>query len=62
MKKLEMFTALGWTVAALLALRMLLPPRPVVASPPVVAAIRASCDLPPGTVVFVVRDRSEEAR
>ena len=60
MKKLEFIAALGWTIAGLIALRMVLVARP--ADPrPVVEAIRASCDLPAGTVVFVVREPIEEA-
>jgi hypothetical protein len=61
MKKLELLSTAGWATAGLLALRMVLA-TPATARQPVVEAIRASCDLPAGTVVFVVRDSAGEAR
>jgi hypothetical protein len=63
MKKLELLSAIGWCIAGLLALRMVLgaPPAAAVPAPlpavrPVIEEIRTSCQLPAGTVVFVVRD------
>ena len=60
MRKLEVLSAFGWCIAGLLAMKMLLPvSRP--SSQPLVESIRASCELPAGTVVFVVRDSLPEA-
>jgi hypothetical protein len=55
MKKLELLSAIGWCIAGLLALRMVLGAQPATARP-VIEEIRTSCQLPAGTVVFVVRD------
>jgi hypothetical protein len=55
MKKLELLFAVGWCIAGLLALRMVLGARPA-AVRPVIEEIRTTCQLPAGTVVFVVRD------
>jgi hypothetical protein len=55
-----------WCIAGLLTLDIALrapahrrpsPPPPAVDSLPVVDQIRTRCELPAGTVVFVVRDR-----
>lgn len=68
MTKLEMLSAAGWGAAGLLALRMVIAAQPAASAPltpgsrgPVVETIRTKCELPAGTVVFVVRDRAEEA-
>ena len=60
MKKTELIFAAGWGIAGLLALSMVTR-SPVTSHRPVVEAIRASCELPAGTVVFVVRDSIPEA-
>lgn len=60
MRKLEVLSAFGWCIAGLLATRMILRV-PRVESQPLVESIRASCELPAGTVVFVVRDSLPEA-
>jgi hypothetical protein len=62
MKKLDLLFGVGWAIAGLLALKMVLAVRPVAQPPAVVDAIRESCQLPAGTVVFVVREPAEEAR
>ena len=61
MRKLELLSAVGWCIAGLLALRMVLAAPAATAGPatphnkrPVVEAIRTQCQLPAGTVVFVV--------
>jgi len=59
MTRRELLFAAGWVIAGLAALRMLgAQPQE---SRPLVESIRASCELPAGTVVFVVRDREEES-
>ena len=60
MKKLEVLSAFGWCVAGLLAMKMIVR-APRAESQPLVESIRASCELPAGTVVFVVRDSLPEA-
>lgn len=59
MKKLELLFATGWVIAGLLALRMVL--RAPATASPLVETIRTRCELPAGTVVFVVRDGAAEA-
>ena len=66
MKKCELLFAAGWVIAGLVSLHMVLgaqPPenRTVVDNGPLVESIRTSCELPAGTVVFVVRDPTEGA-
>lgn len=55
MKKRELLFAAGWVIAGLVALNMVLGAQPP-ESRPLVETIRTSCELPAGTVVFVVRD------
>ena len=60
MKKLEVLSAIGWCVAGLLAMRMVLHV-PAMESRSVVEAIRNRCELPAGTVVFVVREPAADS-
>ena len=63
MSKLKVILALGWCVAGLLALQMVLRAETATATvrngpvpvPNVVETIRTRCELPANTVVFVVR-------
>ncbi len=66
MKKRELLFAAGWVIAGLVSLQMVLgaqPPETRHSSDqlPLVESISTSCELPAGTVVFVVRDPAEEA-
>lgn len=60
MKKLEIVFGAGWAMAGLLALRMVMGNAPA-SQGSVVEEIRTRCELPAGTVVFVVRDPAQEA-
>jgi hypothetical protein len=61
MSKLKVLLALGWCVAGLLALQMVLRAETATATvrngpvPSVVETIRTRCELPANTLVFVVR-------
>lgn len=61
MTRLRLLFAAGWCLAGLLALRMVLrAPGEIRTSDAFAASLRDRCDMPAGTVVLVVPDRSEE--